>query len=59
MAGVNHHFNLVEVRRDPKTAGDVVLAFIGLLSTSIPLRSFAALAAESGAEKTMSAMPRL
>jgi len=33
--------------------------FMGRLSTSIPLRSFAALAAASDEEKMMSAIPRL
>jgi hypothetical protein len=36
-----------------------VLAFMGRLSTSIPLRSFAALAAASDDKKMMSAIPRL
>ena len=36
-----------------------VLAFMGRLSTNMPLRSLAAFAARSGFPKIMSAMPRL
>lgn len=39
--------------------GWVLLAFIGRLSTSMPLSSLAALAARPGLLKEMSAMPRL
>jgi len=58
-AGIHHHFDLVEVRANPGKTDEVVLAFMGRLSTSIPLRSFAALAAASDEEKMMSAIPRL